>query len=64
MKWTATFDIWPYHGSRIENGEVKYEFVADRIDQALEKANLIKMGIETNEKVWQCIVRELIGKHS
>ena len=63
MKWTVTIDIWPYHGSVEDQGVVKYEFIAHRIEDALEKANLIKKGIETNKRVWQCIIRELIGEH-
>lgn len=64
MKWKATFDVWPYWGEKVKNSEETFEFDADRIDDALKLANLIKDGIKTNEKVWECILRELIGKHS
>ena len=64
MKWRATFDVWPFYGMEVKNKEESFEFEADRIDHALKTANLIKAGIQTNQNVWQCILRELVGKHS
>lgn len=63
MKWRATFDVWPYSMRTVKNREETFEFEADRIDDALKLANLIKDGIKTNENVWQCIVRDLVGSH-
>lgn len=64
MKWKVIFDVWPYSTMEVANREEVFEFEADQIDHALKIANLIKDGIKTNPSVWQCIVREMIGKHS
>lgn len=64
MKWKAVFDVWPYSHATVASAEEVFNFDADRIDDALKTANLIRKGIETNKDVWQCILRELVGKHT
>ena len=63
MKWRVTYDVWPYSGMKVKEREVSFEFEADRIDDALKIANLVKNGVLTDDRVWQCIVRELVGTH-
>lgn len=65
--WTVKFDVWAYstgEGASIDQKKVgdktqTFQFMANEIEDALEKANLIKKGIKTNPSVWTCRIKSL-----
>lgn len=60
-RWRATVNVWPFatgDGSEADQKacgprEVKTEFVADSIEEAISLTKVFVLGIKTNPRVWQ-----------